>query len=110
MRTVVTLVKLSLGLLVALVYLTVGWIPGLIILGVWLVGLAVAARRTSIAYDDFTRCPLGHAVPQYGTGRCGACGAVSEGSLWECLHCGAVHGFVGCHVCGLSVPNPMLRE
>lgn len=107
MRATIFILKVGFGVVAIVVYLTVGWALGLIVVFVWVVGLLLAARRTERAYEDFIRCPRGHVVAQYGVGRCGACGATSEGSLWECLHCGALHGFVNCQVCGLSVANPM---
>ncbi len=107
MRAMIFTLKVSLGVVAIAVYLAVGWVAGLIVVAVWVVGLLVAAWRTERAYEDFIRCPRGHVVAQYGVGRCGGCGATSEGSLWECAHCGAVHGFVSCPTCGLSVANPM---
>lgn len=54
-----------------------------------------------------TRCPAGHVVDQYGRFRCTACGAVSDGWLWNaCVVCGQSCGWIACSVCGLATKNP----
>lgn len=89
-------------------YLALGWIAGLAILAVWTLVRLHAYLRLRRALAPTARCPRGHAVPQYGVHRCGVCGAVTEGWLWQCV-CGAFAAHTRCPTCGLTVWNPLVR-
>lgn len=112
MRNVLRFLKIVLVLAGVSAYLTLGWVAGLVALCIWTISFAFMWRRTRLAYEDFARCPRGHLVPLWGTATCRVCGATTEGSVWECGHCNAIHGWVACSelTCGLAVPNPMLRR
>lgn len=95
--------------LVALsVYALLGWIPGLVVLGLALIAFVLRAVRVRRALRSTVRCPRGHDVPTYGLYRCTSCGATTESWAWRCPHCRAESGFLGCPTCGLSVRSPLL--
>lgn len=112
MRSALLIMKVTFAIVGVTVYLTLGWVAGLVALVVWTISIAFVWRRTRRAYEDFARCPRGHLVALWGTATCRVCGAATEGSVWECGLCGSVHGWVACSDprCGLAVPNPMLRR
>lgn len=90
------------------VYLAAGWVAGLLVFVVWLVGASVEFVRARAALAPTTRCPRGHEVPQYGLHRCG-CGAVTESWAWRCPVCRQTYGFIACPTCQLAVRNPLAR-
>lgn len=102
------LLVIAAWVLVAAVYLALGWIPGTLLLLVALASSLRALARTARALAPFLQCPHGHPVPTYGLVRCSACGFTSEGLVWRCRHCGTRYGHTPCPTCGLSVRNPAL--
>ena len=92
------------------VYVSLGWIVGLIILLVALVRGLRFLLRLIAALRPTTRC--GHCarpVAQYARWRC-RCGAATDGWAWRCPNCRAFAGWVACEHCGMGVTNPLLRE
>jgi hypothetical protein len=89
-------------------YLTIGWIPGVVLVVVAIVGTLRAFVAASRELAPFVRCVHGHRVPTYGLVRCSACGFTGEGAIWRCSNCSAVYGHTPCPTCGLSVRNPSL--
>ncbi len=85
-------------------YVSLAWIAGLLVLAWWLIDAVATFRRERLAVAPSIRCGRGHDVPQWGAFRC-PCGAVYEGSVWDCPVCGA-GGLVECPTCGLTVSNP----
>jgi predicted RNA-binding Zn-ribbon protein involved in translation (DUF1610 family) len=98
-----------LGVLAIVLFVSVGWLAGLVVAA--LSGLtwarAVGRARAALAYE--TVCPRGHRVHQYGVFSCSSCGAVNESWIWRCSTCGTEAGWTACPVCGLAVTNPILR-
>ena len=92
----------------AVAYLTVGWIPGVALVALALVGTVREFVGTAGELAPVLRCVRGHAVPTYGLVRCSACGFTGEGSIWRCSNCDARYGHTPCPTCGLSVRNPSL--
>lgn len=90
-------------------YLSLGWIAGLLVLGVWFIAVGVEFVRARRALAPTIPCPRGHLVAQYGVHRCGSCGAVTESWVWQCPNCGAAYGHTACPTCGLAVRNPLVR-
>ena len=101
--------RLRLAWNVALVtlYVALGWVLGLLVLGWWLVDAGQTYLRERRARATSIRCGRGHDVPQWGAFRC-PCGCTYEGNVWTCPVCGE-GGLVECPVCGLSIRNPRLR-
>lgn len=89
-------------------YLTLGWIPGAVLVVVALVGTLRSFAQTARELAPVIRCAHGHTVPTYGLVRCSACGFTSEGSVWRCSNCDARYGHTPCSTCGLSIRNPSL--
>lgn len=100
--------RLAMFIVPVAAYVALGWVAGLVVLAAWLVLLGRDSLRLRRALAPTLPCPRGHAVPQYGVHRCSACGAVTEGWLWQC-ECGASAGHARCPTCGLSVWNPLVR-
>lgn len=100
-----TLRWLALGSGLAL-YVSFGWVLGLVILAVAAVRLVLLAPRLARALAPAARCPAGHTVPQYGRFRCSSCGHEALGWAWRCAWCRASYGHMRCE-CGLSVTNPL---
>ena len=98
--------RLVFRIIVASLYLAVGWIVGLVILFIATVrGLAWLVRMRR-ALAPTIACPWCRArVPQYGPYRCGQCGRRTLGWVWRC-RCGAWAGHTECPACGMSVSNP----
>lgn len=91
-------------------YASVGWVVGLVVLAAALVLLARRLRRAHRALAPTTTCPWCRAdVAQYGSYSCGNCRARTLGWAWRCSVCEAWAGHVECPSCGMSVTNPMLR-
>ncbi len=90
------------------VYLTLGWIPGFVLVALALVGTVREFVGTARELAPVLRCVRSHAVPTYGLVRCSACGFTGEGSIWRCSNCDARYGHTSCPTCGLSVRNPSL--
>ncbi len=101
--------KISTILVPFALYLALGWVVGLVALDVWLFLRLRDYLRLRRALAPTLRCPRGHEVAQYGVHRCGVCGAISEGWLWQCV-CGAFAGHTRCQECGLTVWNPLVRS
>lgn len=101
----------SLGLVAWLVlaslYLTCGWIVGLIVLVILFVRTVFYLRRLRRALAPTIRCPEGHANQQWGRFGC-ACGAETMSWIWRCPWCGTRYGHVRCSTCQLAVGNPLL--
>lgn len=98
-----------LGVLLGVVtYLALGWVAGLVVLVVALVGTVLSLRRELREFAPERTCPRGHRVPTYGLFHCASCGWTGEGLVWRCRHCGARYGHTPCPTCGLSVSNPSL--
>ncbi len=90
------------------VYLLLGWVPGVVIV---LIALATTLRTlagTARELAPSARCPRGHLAATYGLVRCNTCGFVGEGSVWRCAACDAAYGHMPCPTCGLSIRNPAL--
>ena len=90
------------------VYLTLGWIPGAVLLALAVLGTLRSFVVTARELAPVVRCVHGHPVPTYGLVRCSACGFVGEGSIWRCANCDARYGHTPCSTCGLSIRNPSL--
>lgn len=92
-------------------YAAFGWLAGLALLTIALLRFALRVQRFRRALAPFTRCPGCRAeIPQYGQFDCSACHATTLSWIWRCRWCGAYAGFTSCQRCGLSVPNPAVRE
>ena len=102
--------RLWLWLLLGALYAVAAWIGGLVALAALLVASLLYLMRLRRALAPTLRCPDGHAVPTYGRFACGACGAETMGSAWQCPWCGTRFGHLSCPVCGLSVGNPLHRS
>lgn len=99
-------VVLAYALALAL-YLTIGWVAGVLVLLVALVGTVCTFIATARELAPMATCPHGHAFPTYGRVECPQCHWVAESSLWRCANCDARFN-TRCPTCGLSVRNPSL--
>ncbi|TAK31191.1 MAG: hypothetical protein EPO40_05685 [Myxococcaceae bacterium] len=105
MRRIVTAAMYALALVA---YLALGWIPGVVLVLLALVGTLRALASTARELAPHALCGRGHVTPTYGLVRCSACGFTGEGSVWRCSHCDAAYGHTPCSTCGLSIRNPSL--
>ncbi|MBI5515265.1 MAG: hypothetical protein HY909_15920 [Deltaproteobacteria bacterium] len=87
-------------------YLTLGWIPGVVLVAIAIVGTLRSFVLTAYELAPTVRCGRGHIAPTYGLVQCSACGFTGEGSIWRCSHCDARYGHTPCPTCGLSIRNP----
>lgn len=82
-------------------YVAVGWVAGLVLLGVALLGTVRELVTTAHELAPTATCPRGHTFPTYGRVECAECGWVTEGSLWRCANCDA-RFVTRCPRCGLT--------
>jgi hypothetical protein len=94
---------------VAVLFLVLGWVVGLVVLHVWLIRRAIAFHKAQRAIAATTLCADGHEVSQFGRFTCKVCGATTDGWAWQCALCGGESGWTACPTCGLAVQNPMER-
>lgn len=91
------------------VYAAFGWIAGLTVATVVLVGLIEQYVRSRQALAPEIACPwCRRPVPQYGAYSCGSCRSRTIGWVWRCSACNAWTGHTQCPHCEMSVPNPLL--
>lgn len=104
---------ITLGLYAAVLgaFVAFGWVAGLVLVALATVRFARRVARFQRALAETTRCPsCSGEVPQYGAFSCAPCGARTLGWIWRCRWCGAWAGYTECPSCGMSVPNPAIRE
>lgn len=93
--------------LALVLYLAFGWIAGVLMLVVALMGTARTFAATARELAPTAVCPRRHVFPTYGLVECSQCRWVCEGSVFSCPNCDARFN-TRCPVCGLSVRNPTL--
>lgn len=88
-----------------------GWMTGLVLVVIATFRFVRRVVRFRQALAPTTNCPACRAdVQQYGAFQCGPCGARTLGWAYRCRWCGAWAGYLECPDCGMSVPNPAIRE
>lgn len=105
---IATLRVIALFLAIVL-YLSVGWVVGLVFLLMVLITSAVRAATLHRAVHRPLLCEAGHSVPTYGLYTCSVCRFRAASWYGRCPHCSAVFGHVECPTCGRSVANPLTR-
>ncbi|MCC6217859.1 MAG: hypothetical protein IT376_23580 [Polyangiaceae bacterium] len=102
--------RLAVIVTAVVLYASVGWVVGLVVLAVAVVLLVRRLHRARRALAPATTCPWCHTdVEQYGSFSCSNCRARTLGWAWRCSVCSAWAGHVECPSCGMSVTNPLLR-
>ena len=91
-------------------YLALGWLIGILILGIAVIRFFRLWLRARRALAPTITCPWCHSeTSQYFEYRCSHCHMRRRGFAWRCS-CGAIAGHLDCEFCGLSIPNPLLEK
>ena len=89
------------------VWLSVGWIPGMVVLIVALIAALVRVVRVLRARRAVVFCSAGHEVRVFDVWTCPRCGFTADGWGWRCGNCGALAAHLRCEECGRSVRSPL---
>jgi hypothetical protein len=99
--------RVLLVLALVAVWLTFGWVVGVLVLLGALLAYALRLRRTAELLEPTRRCGhCGFDAPTYGMFRCRGCGATTTGSVWFCALCGADYDYLPCPNCTVAIRAP----